>query len=164
MVLSELKRETFSCDDTHMVPSFINSSFTSRVEYDAWVKEQAPTEVAPFLPKRTKTDAASGVEFEPNLLKYPGISAEELRKHFDDFQELDVEESGLITADSLLQISQALVFNTSKEELQMTIREVFVLLDKEDDGQLSFRDYSEQRTTARQPHPSTYARTSAPQP
>jgi len=90
---------------------------------------------------RTESDILSGTEVSRNYERHPNFSTEEMDRHFELFQEYDIDKSGFITPDNLMAVLAAMEVSLSEEQVKLMIEEVAVLSGHDNDGKLSFRDY-----------------------
>lgn len=89
---------------------------------------------------RSMTDAASGLSL--NRVDYPGYSEEELAAHFKTFQQFDLDSTGFISPENLLDVLTAMkIEDASMQMVHLIIAEVSILTGHDNDGKLSFRDY-----------------------
>lgn len=73
---------------------------------------------------------------------FPTFNDDDLGRHFQMFQQYDIDDSGFITPQNLLEVLQAMeVKDVSIEMVHSIIEEVAVLSGHDNDGKLSFRDY-----------------------
>lgn len=73
---------------------------------------------------------------------YPDFSDDEVKRQFELFKHYDLDDSGFITAENMLDVLKALdVKDVSTESVIGMIEEVAVLTGHENDGRLSFRDF-----------------------
>lgn len=88
---------------------------------------------------RRASDASSGLNLKREA--YPNFSDDEVERNFVLFKHYDLDNSGFITAENLLEVLKALDMDVSIESAHGMIDEVAQLTGHENDGQLSFRDY-----------------------
>lgn len=89
---------------------------------------------------RTTTDAVSGLQLNP--ADFPGFSQADLVGHFTTFQQYDLDSTGFISPENLLEVLTVMeVKDASLEMVKNIIEEVAVLVGHDNDGKLSFRDY-----------------------
>lgn len=89
---------------------------------------------------RTATDAASGLAL--NRSDFPGYSDAALMGHFATFTQYDLDSTGFISPENLLEVLQAMdVEGASTSMVKLIIEEVAILTGHDNDGKLSFRDY-----------------------
>ena len=125
-------------------PTFTESGFSTRVEYEAWLSQPAP-----LLPTRTATDKRSGNPeyFTQEFASFPGVPQAEVRRHHQEFLEFVLEDeaklgSYYITPTSLVELLHAHgMEDMDLEQAKAMLAEVAVLNGHDDDGKLSFRDY-----------------------
>lgn len=117
-----------------------------QTEFDAlpnWKKSQLNKNHATSVVitrQRTATDAVSGLAL--NRSDFPTYSDDELLTHFTTFTQYDLDSSGFISPQNLLDVLTAMeVPEASEEMVKLIIEEVAVLTGHENDGKLSFRDY-----------------------
>lgn len=90
---------------------------------------------------RTVSDAHSGLSL--NATEWHGkYSHDELARHFELFNRYDIDSSGFISKENLLDVLQAMeVQNANLNMCTAIIDEVAVLCNHDNDGVLSFRDF-----------------------
>lgn len=93
-----------------------------------------------ILRSRTISDAHSGLSL--NAAEWPGYSSDDLARHFELFNRYDIDSSGFISKENLLDVLQAMeVDGANLDMCTAIIDEVAVLCNHDNDGVLSFRDY-----------------------
>lgn len=95
----------------------------------------------PTLRDRTVSDVMSGMSVAPSYERYPNFSTDELDRQFAVFKEYDLEDTGFITKDNLVQILSALDVEVGAEQVDHMLAEVAILTNVPNDGKLSFRNY-----------------------
>lgn len=89
---------------------------------------------------RRASDAVSGLALKP--ADFPDYSNDEIVQHFETFTAYDLDDSGFISPENLLDVLKALeVKEASIEMVRNIIEEVAILSGHDNDGKLSFRDY-----------------------
>lgn len=90
--------------------------------------------------ERRASDAVSGLKLKRD--DFPDYTDEEVAKEFAMFQRYDLDQSGFITPQNLLDVLIAMdVHDASIEMVSHIIEEVAILTGHDNDGKLSFRDY-----------------------
>jgi len=89
---------------------------------------------------RRASDEVSGLALKP--ADFPDYSNDDLMQHFKTFTAYDLDSSGFISPENLLDVLKALeVKGASIEMVRNIIEEVAILSGHDNDGKLSFRDY-----------------------
>lgn len=90
---------------------------------------------------RRASDATSGLELKRE--QWPDYSEEELSRNFELFKAYDIDNSGFITQENLLEVLRAMgvAEDYTLASVSLIIEEVAVLTGHDNDGKLSFRDY-----------------------
>lgn len=88
---------------------------------------------------RRVSDAVSGLELKRE--EWPDYSDEDLLGHFERFQSYDLDSTGFISPENLLEVLKALDVEATMATVEMIISEVAILTGHDNDGSLSFRDY-----------------------
>lgn len=125
-------------------PTFIESGFSTKAEYEASLLQPTPP-----VPTRTATDKRSGNPeyFTSEFDKFPGVPEAEVRRYHAEFLEFVLEDDAkrgqfYITPDSLVDLLHAHgMDDMDLEHAKAMLAEVAVLNGHDDDGKLSFRDY-----------------------
>lgn len=89
---------------------------------------------------RRSSDVMSGLELKRDA--YADITNEELDRHFEMFQAYDLDSTGFISPENMLDVLMAMeVPDVSIDTVRAMIEEVAVLTGHENDGKLTFRDF-----------------------
>lgn len=90
---------------------------------------------------RRASDAVSGLELKRE--EWPDYSDDEIARQFEMFQQYDLDNSGFITPENMLEVMRAMdvVPDVSLEMVNSIIDEVAILTGHDNDGKLSFRDF-----------------------
>lgn len=90
---------------------------------------------------RRASDAASGLELKRE--QWPDYSEEELSRNFELFKAYDVDNSGFITPENLLEVMRAMdvAEDYTIASVAGIVEEVAILTGHDNDGKLSFRDF-----------------------
>lgn len=90
--------------------------------------------------ERRASDVASGLKLKRD--DFPDYTDDDLAREFAMFQHYDLDQSGFITPQNLLDVLIAMeVPDANFEMVSHIIEEVAILTGHDNDGQLSFRDY-----------------------
>lgn len=94
----------------------------------------------PLTRSRTKSDVMSGIAL--NKAEWTRYSDEDLMRHFSLFNQYDLDHTGFISKENLLDVLNAMdVKGASLSMVTSIIDEVAILCGHDNDGKLSFRDY-----------------------
>lgn len=89
---------------------------------------------------RRASDVMSGLELKRDA--YPDVSDEDVDRHFQMFQAYDLDSTGFISPENMLDVLMAMqVTDVSMETVCAMIEEVALLTGHENDGKLTFRDF-----------------------
>lgn len=90
---------------------------------------------------RTESDIFSGQNVSSSYERYPNFTNAELDRHFEQFKQYDLNDTGFITTDELGEVLKALDIEVTPDQVANIIIEAGVLSGVSNDGKLSFRNY-----------------------